>query len=169
MVTSRSLIEEYLDWKNELNEYEEFCKRWKDGWRPPPPCSECKWSPRSWAENYLTCDMVRIEESDLHESKCTEWRHSSFEQRSIDLRMTCDQCPEQYDMYLNDIKLGRVHLRHGCLTVMIEHANGTDHEIYYAEPTDAEGSFVDDGQRDKYFATIRRAALDWVRKEEERL
>jgi hypothetical protein len=166
----KDTIEKYLEWKGLMGEYHEFYRRWEAGWRPPQECKECKWAPRNWAGNYLTCDQVRFEEGDVPDdfdgANCDKWAHPDFEQRTIDLRMTCDQCPEQYDMYLNDIHLGRVHLRHGCMSVTIAHADGTDHEIFYDEPLGAEGKFVDDSQRKLYLNDIKKAAMDWVRNNE---
>jgi hypothetical protein len=33
---------------------------------------------------------------------------------AIELRQTCEACPEQYDAYLGDNRIGYLRLRYGC-------------------------------------------------------
>jgi len=48
---------------------------------------------------------------------------------SVELRMTCGACPEQYDAFINGEEIGYLRLRHGCFRV--EYRGDT---VYTAAP-----------------------------------
>jgi hypothetical protein len=52
----------------------------------------------------------------------------------IKLVRTCFACPEQYDAFDGEKKVGYLRLRHGCFTVDYV-ADGNDEEIYNASPS----------------------------------
>ena len=74
----------------------------------------------------------------------------------IRLVQTCSMCPEQYDAYDGDQKVGYLRLRHGRFSVDVPDHNGV--EVYTASPQ-GDGSFEYD-ERDYYL----RFAVDAIQK-----
>ena len=72
----------------------------------------------------------------------------------IRLVMTCGGCPEQYDAYLDDEKVGYLRLRHGAFRVDYPDCGGET--IYEASPY-GDGNFTED-ERDYYL----RFAVDAI-------
>ena len=64
----------------------------------------------------------------------------------VRLVMTCSACPEQYDAFIGDKKIGYLRLRHGHFTV--EYPDCGDEMVYTASP-DGDGIFNND-ERDYY-------------------
>lgn len=62
----------------------------------------------------------------------------------VKLVMTCGACPEQYDAYIEDRKVGYLRLRHGTFT-----AEYYDMLVYTANPQ-GDGVFAHDEER-KFF------------------
>jgi hypothetical protein len=74
----------------------------------------------------------------------------------IRLRRTCYACPEQYDAYDGDEKVGYLRLRHGSFTVESPDCGGT--LVYSASPL-GDGIFEDD-ERDYHL----RFAVDAIQR-----
>ena len=72
----------------------------------------------------------------------------------IRLVKTCGACPEQYDAYLGDLRVGYLRLRHGSFRVDYPDAGGE--KIYQANPK-GDGMFEED-ERDYYL----RCAVDAI-------
>lgn len=58
-----------------------------------------------------------------------------------ELVLTCGACPEQYDVYKNNMQVGYLRLRHGHFTAETPDVCGT--LVYNVEPK-GDGSFEDD-------------------------
>jgi hypothetical protein len=71
----------------------------------------------------------------------------------IELVQTCEACPEQYNAFLNGIKVGYLRLRHGCFTVQCPDVGG---EQVYSAFTEGDGMFIN-GERDKYLRKAVKA------------
>lgn len=67
----------------------------------------------------------------------------AIEPDAIELRQTCEACPEQYDAYLGDNCIGYLRLRHGCFRV-----DCGDETVFLAYPS-GDGQF-EDGERASY-------------------
>lgn len=76
----------------------------------------------------------------------------------IRLRQTCGACPEQYDAYEGDEKVGYLRLRHGSFTVDCPDHTGTC--VYQAAPR-GDGIFEDE-ERDYYLRFAVDAIERWV-------
>ena len=84
--------------------------------------------------------------------------------KGLEFIKTCDACPEQYDVYLGDIKVGYVRLRHGTVRADFPDCGGT---TVYMEDVGNEwtGIFPSEVDKrihltriaDKILAIIRRA------------
>lgn len=71
----------------------------------------------------------------------------------IKLELTCPACPEQYDAYLDDERVGYLRLRHGLFRVYFPDVGGET--IYEASPK-GDGCFSDD-EREFYLNEAREA------------
>lgn len=61
--------------------------------------------------------------------------------KDLKLECTCSACPEQYDVYKGDEKIGYLRLRHGGFRA--DYYNGAgDTEIVYSTTTEGDGSFT---------------------------
>lgn len=69
------------------------------------------------------------------------------------LEQTCGACPEQYDVFHNEIEAGYLRLRHGRFTVEYPSVGGE--EIYSACPR-GDGTFHDD-ERERYLTEAIQA------------
>lgn len=76
----------------------------------------------------------------------------------ISFKKTCDACPEQYDAYMDDERVGYLRLRHGVFTVVCPDIGGT--LVYEALP-EGDGGFFDQ-ERDYYLRFAADAILNWV-------
>jgi len=76
----------------------------------------------------------------------------------IVLELTCGGCPEQYDAYLYDEKVGYLRLRHGYFSVRYPSSCGE--EIYSAQPR-GDGIFECD-ERDYYLNEAKKAILQKI-------
>lgn len=74
----------------------------------------------------------------------------------IRLVKTCSACPEQYDAFLGDVRVGYLRLRHGAFRVDYPDCGGET--IYEASPN-GDGCF-DDDERDGYL----RFAVDAIQR-----
>lgn len=74
----------------------------------------------------------------------------------IKLVRTCEACPEQYDAFNGDIKVGYLRLRHGGFTVQCPDVGG---EYVYDASPNGDGIFEDD-ERDYYL----RHAVDAIQR-----
>lgn len=74
----------------------------------------------------------------------------------IRLDQTCSACPEQYDAFIGDERVGYLRLRHGRFTVEVPDVGGK--LVYEAEPK-GDGCFADD-ERDYYLAKAVVAILE---------
>lgn len=75
--------------------------------------------------------------------------------KDIELVLTCDACPEQYDAYFNGKNIGYLRLRHGLFTV---HDSSGDC-VYHATPK-GDGCFWNDEERSFYLLKAKKALLD---------
>jgi len=73
---------------------------------------------------------------------------------------TCEACPEQYDVYRDDKKVGYLRLRHGYFR-----AECRDVVVYSARPI-GDGIF-ESYERDRYLNAACRAILDELARQEE--
>jgi hypothetical protein len=76
----------------------------------------------------------------------------------IRLEETCGACPEQYDAYLGDEKVGYLRLRHGYFTVTCPWVGGK--LVYEAQPR-GDGLFEYE-ERDRYLEAACAAILGWI-------
>lgn len=76
----------------------------------------------------------------------------------IRLKRTCYACPEQYDAYDGDRRVGYLRLRHGNFTVECPDAGGT--LVYHATPN-GDGIF-DNGERDHYLRFAVFHIEEWM-------
>ena len=67
--------------------------------------------------------------------------------------LTCDACPEQYDVFSNGKKVGYVRLRFGCLT-----ADYNNVKVYHHcfNNDEYKGSFDTNAERDKFLTLIAK-------------
>ena len=77
----------------------------------------------------------------------------------IKLVMTCGACPEQYDAFLDEEKVGYLRLRHGCFSVEAPECGGR--LIYEASPL-GDGVFDNEQERDYYLRFAVAAILKWI-------
>ncbi len=68
------------------------------------------------------------------------------------IEKTCGACPEQYDVYIDDKKLGYLRLRHGVFRV--EYMG----EVIYVAHPNGDGMFEDD-EREKYLKKAKKKLL----------
>lgn len=81
---------------------------------------------------------------------------------AIHLVLTCGGCPEQYDAFDGDRKVGYLRLRHGSFRVDVPECGGET--IYEASPL-GDGAFFDEGERDYYLRFAVDAIERWMRGE----
>lgn len=75
--------------------------------------------------------------------------------------LTCEACPEQYDVYRGADQVGYVRLRHGGLSVDCPDAAGE--QVYYHEfPDHLKGSFEDDGERSRFLEACAERITAWA-------
>ena len=73
--------------------------------------------------------------------------------KDIELDMTCGACPEQYDAFLKDEKIGYLRLRHGYFRVEYPYVHGI---IVYESHPIGDGIF-EDHERKKYLKKAKEA------------
>lgn len=71
---------------------------------------------------------------------------------------TCMACPEQYDVWLDDIQIGYLRLRHGNFTV--EYVAGHKDVLVYKAHPEGDGIFLDD-ERYKYLLMAIQNLLNY--------
>ena len=81
-------------------------------------------------------------------------------------RMTCECCPEQYDVYkkdnLNNI-VAYVRLRHGWLYAVCPDVDG---EMIYSRDLDvSDGYFISEEERIEHLTNIKNNIVIWLQKE----
>jgi hypothetical protein len=76
----------------------------------------------------------------------------------VRLLRTCFACPEQYDAFIGEEKVGYLRLRHGHFRVECPDAWGK--RVYEASP---EGDGIFDDERPRYLAAARSAIEQWWR------
>lgn len=79
----------------------------------------------------------------------------------ITLVCTCGACPEQYDAYHADRKVGYLRLRYGCFSVSVPDYGG---EIIYEAEPDGDGLFASD-ERERYLLEAVAAIKKHLAKE----
>ncbi len=77
----------------------------------------------------------------------------------IRLVQTCGACPEQYDAFHGDRKVGYLRLRHGHFTVSCP---DTDGDIVYFADTRGDGCFADAQEKGIHLAKAKGAIADWL-------
>jgi predicted acetyltransferase len=75
-------------------------------------------------------------------------------ENNLDLRLTCSACPEQYEVYRNEVQVGYIRLRHGKFTVQTEVMGEI---MYQAEPI-GDGIF-EPHEREHYLDEAMKAIL----------
>lgn len=73
------------------------------------------------------------------------------------LIQTCGACPEQYDVYDGEEKVGYMRLRHGYFYVQYPSSGGT--VVYTANPR-GDGSFADERERKLHLRMGCRAIIE---------
>lgn len=82
---------------------------------------------------------------------------------TVRLEMTCGACPEQYDAYIGENKVGYLRLRHGYFTVEVPCVFG---RVVYEAYTMGDGAF-DASEREFHLIRAKKAILtDWKSKNE---
>lgn len=76
----------------------------------------------------------------------------------IILIRTCGACPEQYDAWYNDTRIGYLRLRHGHFTAEYTDAKGRSLEVY-SDFTESDGIFSSE-ERSHYLAIAARALAE---------
>jgi len=79
------------------------------------------------------------------------------------LERTCDSCPEQYDVYKKQRKVGYLRLRHGYFRA---HLFGPMGETVYESETKGDGMFQDD-ERDFHLDNAIKAIKKALKKEKQ--
>jgi hypothetical protein len=79
----------------------------------------------------------------------------------IRLTMTCGACPEQYDAFIGDRKVGYLRLRHGYFSVEFPDCDG---ETVYETHTIGDGVF-DESERDYHIQQAKDAIAAKLMKE----
>mgnify|MGYP001573656259 CR=1 FL=1 len=80
----------------------------------------------------------------------------------LTLVITCDTCPEQYDVVQDGVQVGYLRLRHGCFTVDCPDDGG---ECVYEADAAGDGRFLD-SERAEFLTAAENAIHDWLRKRE---
>lgn len=93
-------------------------------------------------------------EYDIYKQSCP-----TFYIRHCELFQTCVACPEQYDVFYNEARIGYLRLRHGRFTAEYPDVGGITVLICYP-PDDCDGMFCDDEIRVHYLAMAVQACLD---------
>ena len=75
------------------------------------------------------------------------------------LVMTCGACPEQYDVFFEDVQVGYLRLRHGYFTARCPDSSGD--LVYEAEPH-GDGIFEYD-EREGYLEKALAAIGEWIK------
>jgi hypothetical protein len=70
--------------------------------------------------------------------------------------LTCSACPEQYDVYQNDVQIGYLRLRHGYFRA--DYPDCGSRTVYEAEPA-GDGMF-EEHERERYLAEAVAALKD---------
>jgi len=83
--------------------------------------------------------------------------------RKLTLIQTCDACPEQYDAYIGDRKVGYLRMRHGHFSVECPDAGGE--LVFEAKDLAGDGSFSDK-ERPEMLDKASSAILKWVENKE---
>lgn len=78
--------------------------------------------------------------------------------KDIKLEQTCGACPEQYDAFFNDEKIGYLRLRHGYFRAEYKGKN-----VYDCSPV-GDGIFGDH-EREKYLKKARKAIVKAYKKD----
>ena len=74
----------------------------------------------------------------------------------IRFEKTCARFPEQYNIYINEEKIGYIHLRHGILNVIKD-----DEIIYSYHFNDTwKGEFSNENERTFYLNKIRKLLME---------
>lgn len=76
----------------------------------------------------------------------------------IRLEETCGACPEQYDAYLGDYKVGYLRLRHGIFTVQCG-----GRTVFEAYP-DGDGCFTAE-ERNRYLELAKFTIWQWLKEQ----
>ncbi len=81
-----------------------------------------------------------------------------YENNGLKLIMTCGACPEQYDVFKNDMQVAYYRLRHGEFRVDVPECGGET--IYEAEPN-GDGCF-DTDERIAFLNKAMKALLQYL-------
>ena len=80
----------------------------------------------------------------------------------LSLEMTCNACPEQYNVFYGLEKVGYIRLRHGHLSVSCPDSKG---EVVFAsiEPL-GDGMFAE-SERDYFLSVCKHEIKEWMNKQ----
>lgn len=84
--------------------------------------------------------------------------------QDIELELTCDAFPEQYDARFAGVQVGYLRLRWGNFTVTCPDVGGT--EVLYVQPEEGFGDFATDEERTYYLAMARQSIARWINSDE---
>lgn len=82
----------------------------------------------------------------------------NFEIDGYELRLTCESCPEQYDVYWRDDQVGYLRLRHGWFRA----DNTVNNTVYTTTNCRGDGIFEPDERQEFLTKAINRIHLDRV-------
>jgi plasmid stability protein len=105
----------------------------------------------------LEAELLQI----LREAIGTHEQFAAVDMRPVIVRLvrTCFACPEQYDAFIGEEKVGYLRLRHGHFRVECPDVFG---ETVYEDSPKGDGIF-DDDERAEHLAAARAAISDWWR------
>lgn len=87
-------------------------------------------------------------------------------ERSVELRQTCEACPEQYDAYIDGDRVGYLRLRWGYFSVECPWVNGE--QVYEADIGGGyTGSFESNEQRAEQLRAACAAISRWYESRED--
>ena len=76
---------------------------------------------------------------------------------------TCGACPEQYDVFLQDVQVGYLRLRHGYFRVDCPGLDEKSETVYEHSFDDGyKGLFDDEEEREKFLEIAREKIAEWV-------
>jgi hypothetical protein len=98
------------------------------------------------------------ERRELLEYLSTSEPKQSVSPGAIRLVQTCGACPEQYDAFIGETKVGYLRLRHG--TFRVDVPDCCEETIFEAEP-EGDGIF-EAGEREGYLSQAKVAIAAWL-------
>ncbi len=86
---------------------------------------------------------------------------------SLNFVLTCEYCPEQYDVFWNEMMVGYMRLRHGNLTV--ECPDVFDELVYSHKFENCDGNFTNESVRLEHLSLAAQAVFEWLKRNDKTL